>query len=130
MKKLFGIPNCDTVKKVRAALEKKKVAYEFVDFKKTPPTEKDIERWKAHMKDWPVNTKGPTFRKIREQFEAASDSRKMKMLIENSSAIKRPILEENGKVRAIGFDPDYYGQSGFEVHEKRFGEDPGVNPGL
>jgi len=106
--KLFGIPNCDTVKKVRIYLERKKMAYEFIDFKKQPPTEADINRWKKFMKDWPVNAKGPTYRKIREKFEAASDSQKMKILMENSSAIKRPILEENGSVQAIGNDLSYY----------------------
>ena len=107
-RRLFGIPNCDTVKKVRNFLEKKKVDYEFVDFKKQPPTENDIKRWKSFMKTWPVNSKGPTYRKIREQFESANDSQKMKLLIENSSAIKRPILEQDGLVQAIGFDPSFY----------------------
>lgn len=105
--RLFGIPNCDTVKKVRALLEKKNVAYEFVDFKKQPPTEDQIRRWKSYMKTWPVNTKGPTYRKIREQFESANDSQKIRMLIENSSAIKRPILEKDGLVQSIGFDPTF-----------------------
>lgn len=105
---LFGIPNCDTVKKVRTYLEKNKINYEFIDFKKRPPTEHDIKRWKLFMKVWPVNTKGPTYRKIRDQFEPANDNQKMKILIENSSAIKRPILEEDGTVKAIGFDTDFY----------------------
>lgn len=95
-------------KKVRTYLEKKKVDYEFVDFKKQPPTDTDIRRWKTFMKTWPVNTKGPTYRKIREKFEAAGDAQKMKILIENSSAIKRPILEEDGSVQAVGFDPIFY----------------------
>ena len=108
--RLFGIPNCDTVKKVRTFLEKSKIAYEFIDFKKQPQTKADIKRWKSFVKDWPVNTKGPTYRKIREQFESATDSQKMKMLIENSSAIKRPILEQDGSVKAIGFDAEFYKQ--------------------
>ena len=108
-RQLFGIPNCDTVKKVRTYLEKKKLDYDFVDFKKQPPSETDIRRWQKFMKTFPVNTKGPTYRKIREKFEVASDAQKMKLLIENSSAIKRPILEENGTVKAVGFDPAYYG---------------------
>ena len=106
--RLFGIPNCDTVKKVRIYLEKKKIDYEFIDFKKMPPNEADIKRWQAFLKTWPANTRGPTYRKIREQFEAASDNQKVKILIENSSAIKRPILEQNGLVQAIGFDTDFY----------------------
>ncbi len=106
--KLFGIPNCDTVKKARTYLDLKKIKYEFIDFKKQGPTESDIKRWQAFVKAWPVNSKGPTFRKIREQFESATDSKKMLMLIENSSAIKRPILEQDGKVVAIGLDPEFY----------------------
>lgn len=108
--RLFGIPNCNTVQKVRDYLEKAKIAYEFVDFKKQPPTEADIKRWKAFMNGWPVNSKGPTYRKIREKFEAASDAQKMKILIENSSAIKRPILERDASVQAVGFDPEFYDQ--------------------
>ncbi len=106
--KLFGIPNCNTVKKVRDYLEENKVSYDFIDFKKQAPTESDIKRWKSFMKTWPVNTKGPTYRKIREKFEAASDSQKMKILVENSSAIKRPILEQEGTVQAVGYDTEYY----------------------
>lgn len=106
--RLFGIPNCDTVKKVRSYLDKKKIAYEFVDFKKSPPVESDIKRWKVFMKTWPVNIKGPTYRKIRAQFEAANDTLKMKLLIENSSAIKRPILERDGAVQVMGFDLEFY----------------------
>lgn len=102
--RLFGIPNCDTVKKVRAYLAQQELAYDFVDFKKSPPTPKDIERWKQFVQDWPVNTKGPTYRKIKDSFEAAGEAEKIKLLIENSSAIRRPILEASGKVVAIGFD--------------------------
>lgn len=90
------------------ALEKKQISYEFIDFKKTPPTEKDILRWKAFMATWPVNTKGPTYRKIKEQFESTTEAQKMKILIQNSSAIKRPILEIEGKVQCLGFDPELY----------------------
>jgi arsenate reductase len=63
MYRLFGIPNCDTVKKVRLSLEKRNIDYEFVDFKKTPPTVADLARWKQHLGEWPVNKKGLTFKK-------------------------------------------------------------------
>jgi len=108
-RKLFGIPNCDTVKKVRRYLEANDLPYEFVDFKKQPPLEADILRWKKAMKAWPVNTKGPTYRKIREQFERAhEDALKIRILLENTSALKRPILEQHGVVKAFGWEPDYY----------------------
>lgn len=108
--KMFAIPNCDTVKKARTALEMKKIEYEFVDFKKIKPNKKDILRWKDFYKDWPVNTKGPTFRKIKDQFQAANDAEKISLLIENSSAIKRPILEKDDVVISIGYsDLENYG---------------------
>ena len=105
---LYGLPKCETVKKAMAYLEKNKITFEMIDFKKTPPTESDIKRWKSFMKTWPVNTKGLTYRKISEQFESATDAKKIKILIEFSSAIKRPILEIDGSVKAVGFDKDYY----------------------
>jgi len=106
--RLFGIPNCDTVKKVRSYLSQHEISYEFVDFKKQPPTSSDIQRWKAFLQRWPVNQKGPTFRKLSSQFEAALDSEKIMLLIENPSAIQRPILEKDGQVVAVGFDLKFY----------------------
>lgn len=45
---------------------------------------------------------------IREKFEAVNETKKIQLLIKNSSAIKRPILEKDGSVKAVGFDPEYY----------------------
>ena len=106
--KMYGIPNCDTVKKARAALEKNKLEYEFIDFKKSPPTKEQILKWKEAFEEWPVNKKGPTFRKHAEAFEAASDAQKIKLLIEFSSMVKRPILEVSAKKTLFGFDPELY----------------------
>ena len=108
MIKLYGIPNCDTVKKARVFLEKKKLAHDFVDFKKSPPTSSDLERWKKAFGDWPLNKKGPTFRKNQEAFDALTDAKKPAFIIANSSMIKRPILEVDGKVVAFGFDEEKY----------------------
>jgi len=104
MKKMYGIPNCDTVKKARTFLEKNKIEYEFIDFKKIPPTKNDLERWKKSFGDWPVNKKGPTFRKNKEQFEALLEKDLVEFIIQNSSMIKRPIIEDEGKVLSFGFD--------------------------
>lgn len=106
--KMYGIPNCDTVKKARQALEKKKIDYDFVDFKKMPPTADDLKRWEKVFGDLPANKKGPTFRKIKDEFEAASRSEQIDLLLKNSSAIKRPILESGSKVLCFGFDEDVY----------------------
>ncbi len=104
MLKMYGIPNCDTVKKVRQLMESKGLIYEFVDFKKTPPTAADIARWQKVFGDWPLNKKGPTFRKNAEAFEKLSETKIPAFIIANSSMIKRPILEKDGVVLAIGFD--------------------------
>ncbi|WP_409479924.1 arsenate reductase family protein [Pseudobdellovibrio sp. HCB154] len=106
--KMYGITNCDTVKKARQALEKKKIDYDFVDFKKTAPTVEDLKRWEKVFGDLPANKKGPTFRKIKDEFEAASRSEQINLLLKNSSAIKRPILESGSKVLCFGFDEDLY----------------------
>lgn len=106
--KMYGIPNCDTVKKARQALEKKKIDYDFVDFKKTPPTAEDLKRWEKVFGDLPANKKGPTFRKIKDEFEGASRTEQISLLLKNSSAIKRPILESGSKVLCFGFDEELY----------------------
>jgi arsenate reductase len=108
MIKMYGIPNCDTVKKARTFLEKKKIDFEFVDFKKTPPEESDIERWKKAFGEWPLNKKGPTFRKNKEEFEKLSQAKRTGFIILNSSMIKRPILEIEGEVFAFGFNEETY----------------------
>lgn len=108
MLRLFGIPNCDTVKRARLFLENHNLSYEFVDFKKIPPTLTDLERWKAAFGEWPVNKKGPTFRKHAEAYEGLSDAKRGAFIITNSSMIKRPILEVNGKVKVFGFDEAKY----------------------
>lgn len=105
---MYAIPNCDTVKKARTFLEKNNIAYDFVDFKKTAPTAEDIKRWEKFFGELPANKKGPTFRKIKEAFDAAAPAKQIALLIENSSAIKRPVLEKDGKVIAIGFDEETY----------------------
>lgn len=108
MIKLFGIPNCDTVKKARTFLEKKKVSFEFVDFKKYTPTTEDIGRWAEVFGGLPVNAKGVTFKKHKDHFEGLSKGDQVKFIQVNTSMIKRPILEKDGKVLAFGFDEDKY----------------------
>lgn len=105
---MYAIANCDTVKKARAFLEKKKLAYDFVDFKKTPPSKELIKKWAEFMGELPVNKKGLTYRKYKDEFEALSAAKKIDFIILNSSMIKRPVLENQGKTMAIGFDEEIY----------------------
>ncbi len=108
MYKIYGIPNCNTVKKALTHLDKLKINYEFINFKKSPPTKQQIKAWKADFGDWPVNTKGPTFRKIKDDYEKTNAEGKYKLLIENSSAIKRPILTNKNKAICLGYDEEFY----------------------
>lgn len=108
MYKLCGIPNCNTVKKAIDHLKSSGIDFEFVNFKKQPPTKSDITAWKKEFGQWPANTKGPTFRKIKDDFESADATGKKELLISNSSAIKRPILEKNGVAIHFGYDSDFY----------------------
>jgi Spx/MgsR family transcriptional regulator len=108
MYKLFGIPNCDTVKKARTFLDKKKQVVEFVDFKKYRPSDEDLERWSESFGGLPVNIKGVTYKKHKEVFEGLSQKAQIKFIQENTSMIKRPILEKQGKVVAFGFEEEKY----------------------
>lgn len=105
---MYAIPNCDTVKKARAFLEKKKCPYEFVDFKKTPPTSAQIKQWADFFGELPVNKKGITYKKVKDEYESLSATQKIKFIIENTSMIKRPILENKNKTIAVGFDEETY----------------------
>ena len=88
--KLYGIPNCDTVKTARTFLEKKKIEFEFIDFKKTPPTHDDITRWSKVFGDLPVNKSGLTYKKHKDLYEELAEKEKISFLCSNSSMIKRP----------------------------------------
>lgn len=105
---LYGIPNCDTVKKARTFLENKGFEYVFVDFKKSAPTLELIDSWSKVFGGLPVNTKGTTYKKYKDEFESLSESKKREFLIKNSSMIKRPILQDNKKVLSFGFDESDY----------------------
>jgi Spx/MgsR family transcriptional regulator len=108
MYKIYGIPNCNTVKKALNHLNDSGLEYEFINFKKSAPKQKDLKAWKAAFGDWPVNKRGPTYRKIKEEFEAASAAEKYKILTETTSAIKRPILTKNDDIICFGYDEDQY----------------------
>jgi Spx/MgsR family transcriptional regulator len=108
MYQIYGIPNCDTVKKARVFLEKHKINYSFVDFKKTPPTPDLIHLWEKAFGALPVNKQGQTYKKHKEVFETLDPSKKVSFIIENSSMIKRPILTHGSEVMSFGFDSEDY----------------------
>lgn len=103
---IYGIRNCDTMKKAFAWLEAKKVDYQFHDYKKEGVPAGKLKEW-AKRAGWEklANTRGPTWRKIADAEKVALNEAKAISLLErNSSAIKRPIVEAGGKL-LVGFDP-------------------------
>ena len=107
--KIYGIRNCDTMKKALAWLDAKKIAYVFHDYKKDGVPPGKLKEWAARA-GWEklANTRGPTWRKIPEaQRGNLTEVRALALLAQNSSAIKRPILE-SGSSLLVGFDPAEY----------------------
>jgi len=103
---LHGIKNCDTVKKARAWIEAKGVAYRFRDYKAEPPTRAELEAWAQEL-GWErlLNRAGTTFRKLPDAGKADLDAGKaIALMLAHPSAIKRPLVE-GPKGRLLGFDP-------------------------
>ncbi|QEY24618.1 arsenate reductase [Neisseria animalis] len=110
MIKLYGIPNCDTVKKARTWLVDNGIDYEFVDFKKHAPDEALLTAWLQQVSlEILLNKRGTTWRKLSEaeQQEAQTQQGAIRLLAANPSMIKRPVLEKDGSVR-VGFSAENY----------------------
>jgi Spx/MgsR family transcriptional regulator len=109
--KIYGIRNCDTMKKAFALLEAKKVAYEFHDYKKDGVPPGKLQAW-AKRVGWEklANTRGPTWRNIPDAEKAGlTEARALALLERYTSAIKRPVLEAGSRL-VVGFDPAEYEQ--------------------
>lgn len=105
---MFAIPHCSTVKKARAFLEQHKIDYTFIDFKKNPPTRAQIQAWSAFSGELPINKRGQTYRKYKDQYDALSLPEQIDFIIANTSLIKRPVLTQEGSVIALGFNEEEY----------------------
>lgn len=109
---LYGIRNCDTVKKARAWLDGRGVAYAFHDYKVAGIDRTRLTQWCSEL-GWErvMNRAGTTFRKLAEIDKAGLDeARAIRLMLEQPSLIKRPVLDL-GKRRLIGFKPEDYGQA-------------------
>jgi Spx/MgsR family transcriptional regulator len=105
---LYGIPNCDTVKKARVWLDAAGKAYTFHDYKKEGADPERIAGWIAAAGlDVVVNRKGTTFRALSDadKAKAADAAAAPALLAANPSVIKRPIVEHDGGL-LVGFKPD------------------------
>ena len=109
---LYGIPNCDTVKKARTWLEKNGIEYSFHDFKKAGLTSDLVSGWLKHVEwDVLVNRKGTTWRGLPDERKAAvtDGESATALMLESSSVIKRPVLDCHGTVH-VGFSDASYQQ--------------------
>jgi arsenate reductase len=103
--RIYGIRNCDTMKKAFAWLDARGIEYEFHDYKKGGVPPGKLKDWAARA-GWEklANTRGPTWRKIPEDRRAnLTEARALALLEDNASAIKRPIVEARGRL-LMGFD--------------------------
>jgi len=110
---VYGIPNCNTVKKARTWLTDNGFEYEFHDFKKLGITAEKLYEWFAVF-GWEtvLNKKGTTWKKLSPDEQAAVKDEKsaIEILLKNTSAIKRPVVEVDGKALLISFNEDQYVQ--------------------
>jgi Spx/MgsR family transcriptional regulator len=104
---LYGIPNCDTVKKARTWLEDRAIAYAFHDYKKESADKAKLAAWcKAAGWETLLNRAGTTFRKLADEDKAGLDEAKaIALMLAQPSMIKRPVVESAGGL-LIGFKPD------------------------
>lgn len=109
--KLYGIPNCTTVKKARAWLDSNTISYEFHDFKKEGVTADQLKAW-SNQAGWEklLKKQGPTWGKLPAETKAAADNEAavLALMAEMTNLIKRPVLERDGKVLSLGFDEAVY----------------------
>ena len=113
MTTLYGIRNCDTMKKAWSWLDAHNVAYDFHDYKKAGIDRATLERW-ADVLGWEalLNRAGTTFRKLPEADKAdLGRDKAIDLMIAQPSMIKRPVLE-GGATLLAGFKPEVYAAAG------------------
>ena len=107
---VYGIPNCDTIKKARGWLDGLGIGYRFHDYKKSGVESNKLREW-VDARGWEtiLNRQGSTFRKLPEPERSDLDAAKaIGLMCANPSAIKRPVVEydhEDGKGLLVGFEP-------------------------
>jgi len=106
---IYGIKNCDTMKKARAWLDKHGIDYSFHDYKTAGIGRERLERWEKKV-GWEIllNRAGTMFRKLPDKDKTVLDAKKAVALIAQPSMIKRPVLDLGGGKLLVGFAPEQY----------------------
>ena len=107
---IYGIKNCDTMKKARGWLDEKGIAYAFHDYKAAGIERATLEAWSKTV-GWEVllNRAGTTFKKLPDADKAGLDEAKaIGLMLAQPSMIKRPVLELPGGKVVVGFKPEIY----------------------
>jgi Spx/MgsR family transcriptional regulator len=108
---VYGIKNCNTVKTALDWLKKNKVDLEFHDYKSKGISQEKLREWSKQV-GWEslVNKRGTTWRQLDEatQSRVTSEAKAIELMKEKTSVIKRPLIEDNGKIVALGFDEAVY----------------------
>jgi arsenate reductase len=109
---IYGIKNCDTMKKARAWLDEHGVAYAFHDYKAAGAESGLLQAW-ARAVGWEtlLNRAGTTFRKLPETDKTAlTESKAIALMLGQPSMIKRPVLDAGGEL-IVGFKPETYAKA-------------------
>lgn len=117
---IYGIKNCDTVKKALVYFEKNKILYEFHDYKTLGIDAKKIKEWHKQIPlDKLVNSKGTTYRalSVEDKSKLSKISSACPIIVANTSLLKRPLIEFMGKI-ILGFNEEEYAQSFKEIKKK------------
>jgi arsenate reductase len=110
---IYGIKNCDTMKKARAWLDKHGVDYAFHDYKTAGIERERLERWTKKVDgETLLNCAGTTFRKLPDKDkDALTEKKALALMLAQPSMIKRPVLELGGGKLLVGFKPELYAAS-------------------
>lgn len=108
---IYGIPNCDTMKKVFTWFTEHKIPYTFHDYKKEGISAAKLKAWSEQV-SWEIllNKRGTTWKELDSKTQATINNEKaaIKLMIENTSSIKRPVIEKGEKVITVGYDAAAY----------------------
>ena len=107
---IYGIKNCDTMKKARAWLEQRGVGYSFHDYKASGIERERLEGWCKKV-GWEtlLNRDGTTFRQLADKDKTGVDAKKaLALMLAQPSMIKRPVLDLGGGKLIVGFTPELY----------------------